>query len=148
MKESLRIRELCNDIMNNNGEDYCDDRFLLDRFSSYYKDHYGDIIKDSKFKDSIFDIFYDGNGMYYSLDKILNDDRINDLDKSLLYCFVGSKSFLDSIDMNNLSSNGKKILRDILRDNLDKEIMGKEKDVYLLDSDCRSNILQMYVGLC
>lgn len=75
----------------------------------------------------VLDIFLTNDITFKSLKEILLDERINFIDKRIVYAFISNKYFLESLDYGNLSKEEVSVLEDALTSS--KEIYSNQYEI-------------------
>ena len=117
-KEKKKLLKMQKDVLNKYNR-YNTDCFV-DQFFTYYSENWAN---NRKFDKEIFNVFY-SNGHYRNLNEIFKDPRFRLVHSKISEAIILSHSFLNTIDINQLDSESKEYLLNIIQRNI--------KNLYLI----------------
>lgn len=91
--------------------------------------------------ESILKIFINEDFSFKNIDEIIQNEELKKLDKRIVYAVLSSKTFLSSVDLNNLSYNSLLVLSEVLTYtcNLDLKQIKYEEELQKLKTDVLKN---------
>ena len=127
-KEKKKLLKMQKDVLNKYNRYNTD--FFVDQFFTYYSENWAN---NRKFDKEIFNVFY-SNGHYRNLNEIFKDPRFRLVHSKISEAIILSHSFLNTIDINQLNSDTKEYLLNIIKSkikNLSLLVDNKKRLLYL-----------------
>lgn len=117
-KEKKKLLKLQKNVLNRYNRYNTD--FFVEQFFAYYSANWNN---NREFDKEIFNIFY-SKGHYRNINEIIKDSRFKLVDPKISEAIILSYSFLNTIDINQLDSESKEYLLNIIQRNI--------KNLYLI----------------